>query len=184
MFRGAYVTTTTYRKARLDDALELSKLAESTFRATFGAVNTVEHMELHCRESYSQDIQAAEISNSQMMTLVGENDGSLIGYAQMRWCKVPECVVAQRPAEIQRLYVAEPWHGKGIAQVLMNACIEAAQERGSDAVWLGVWEQNPRAIALYRKLGFTEVGEHTFPLGGDPQRDILMVRPLNSGRNI
>ena len=184
MFNGAYVTTTILRKARLDDALELSKLAEGTFRATFGAVNTAEHMELHCRESYSQDIQAAEISNSQILTLLGENDGSLIGYAQMRWGKVPECVVAQRPAEINRLYVAEQWHGKGIAQELMNACIEAAQECGSDAVWLGVWERNLRAISFYRKLSFIEVGDHTFQLGGDPQRDIVMVRSLNLGRNI
>ena len=181
---GVYVTTTTYRKARIDDALELSKLAESTFRATFGAVNTAEHMELHCRENYSQDIQASEISNSQVLTLVGENDGHLIGYAQMRWGKVPECVAAQRPAELNRLYVAQQWHGKGIAQVLMNACLEAALEHGSDAVWLGVWERNPKAISFYRKLGFTEVGDHTFLLGGDPQRDIVMVRPLNLGQNI
>jgi RimJ/RimL family protein N-acetyltransferase len=44
-------------------------------------------------------------------------------------------------------------------------------------VWLGVWERNPRAIAFYKKFGFLEVGVHVFPLGFDPQRDIVMSRP-------
>jgi ribosomal protein S18 acetylase RimI-like enzyme len=48
--------------------------------------------------------------------------------------------------------------------------------RGSDAVWLGVWEHNPRAISFYRKFGFVEAGEQTFHPGRDPQRDIVMVR--------
>ena len=43
---------------------------------------------------------------------------------------------------------------------------------------LGLWEHNPRAIAFYRKAGFAEVGEHAFPLGDDPQRDIVMARPV------
>ncbi len=45
-------------------------------------------------------------------------------------------------------------------------------------MWLGVWEHNPRAIAFYRKLGFVENGDHVFPLGDDPQRDIVMVRAV------
>ncbi|MGT7612465.1 GNAT family N-acetyltransferase, partial [Escherichia coli] len=50
------------------------------------------------------------------------------------------------------------------------------QGASSDPVWLGVWEYNPRAISFYRKLGFTEVGEHICQVGSDPQRDIIMKR--------
>ena len=39
-------------------------------------------------------------------------------------------------------------------------------------------EHNLRARAFYRKAGFTEVGEHSFMLGEDRQRDIIMVRPV------
>jgi ribosomal protein S18 acetylase RimI-like enzyme len=62
----------------------------------------------------------------------------------------------------------------------MSACIEELRQRGSDALWLGVWERNPRAISFYEKFGFVAVGERTFPLGGDPQRDIIMVRAVVS----
>lgn len=129
---------------------------------------------------YGEEIQAAEICHPRMVTLLSEDDEKLVGYAQLRWGAVPACVSAERPGEIQRLYVIEDWHGKGIAQELMNACVEEVRRRGSDAVWLGVWEQNPRAISFYRKFGFVSAGEHTFPLGGDPQRDIIMVRAVAS----
>jgi len=41
-----------------------------------------------------------------------------------------------------------------------------------------VWEQNPRAIVFYRKWGFTQVGEHCFAVGDDPQRDVILEREL------
>jgi GNAT superfamily N-acetyltransferase len=109
---------------------------------------------------------------------VSENEGRLIGYAQLRWGEVPACVSAKRSGELQRLYVVENWHGKGIAQKLMKACIDEIKRQGSDALWLGVWERNLRAIVFYKKLGFVEVGDHTFLLGGDPQRDIVMLRSV------
>ena len=168
----------TVRKAHISDAKMLSELAEATFRATFGAMNTTEHMELHCRCSYGEQIQTAEIADPGMVTLVSEDKGRLIAYAQLRWGKAPDCVSAKSPGEIQRLYVVEDWHGKGIAQELMKACVDEIKQQGSDALWLGVWERNPRAISFYKKFGFVEVGDHTFPLGGDPQRDIVMVKSV------
>lgn len=169
------------RKAQVRDAGVLAEFAEATFRATFGAVNTAENMALHCRNSYSAQIQATEIVDPAMVTLLSEDDGKLIAYAQLRWGEVPHCVAANAAGEIQRLYVAADWHGKGVAQELMAACIGEIQQRGADAVWLGVWEHNPRAIAFYRKFGFVEVGDHTFPLGHDLQRDIVMVRSVARG---
>lgn len=162
------------------DAKRLSEIAEATFRATYEAMNSAEHMELHCQSSYGEQIQAAEISNPGMVTLLGENEGRLVGYAQLHWGEAPDCISAKRPGEIQRLYVIESWHSKGIAQELMIACIEEMKQRGSDTVWLGVWERNQRAISFYRKFDFVAAGEHTFPLGGDPQRDIIMIKSIAS----
>ncbi|MEO8999493.1 MAG: GNAT family N-acetyltransferase [Rhodanobacter sp.] len=170
----------TIRKAHFRDAKKLAEAAEATFMATFAAMNTKEHMELHCRSCYGEEIQLAEISDPELITLLSEDNENLVGYAQLRWGEAPICISATHPGEIQRLYVIENWHGRGIAQELMGACIEEVKQRGSDAVWLGVWERNPRAISFYEKFGFVAVGEHIFPLGGDPQRDIVMVRAIAS----
>lgn len=167
------------RRSELSDALRLAELAELTFRNTFEATNTPDDMSLHCASFYSEAIQAGEISDPNMATLVCEHAGQLVGFAQLRWERSPDCIEAARPVEIQRLYVREAWHGKGVAQELMSESLALAKAHGADQVWLGVWEHNPRAIAFYSKWGFSEVGDHTFPVGSDPQRDIIMARVVD-----
>ena len=168
------------RNAVRSDAARLARFAEEAFRATFGSVNRAEDMALHCRRSYGEALQAAEIADPRRTTLLAEHTGDLIGYAQLRWGEAPACVVALRPGEIQRLYVLADWHGHGVAQELMTASIAEARHRRADAIWLGVWERNPRALAFYRRCGFVEVGDHVFPLGNDPQRDLVMVLALDN----
>ena len=104
------------RKANREDARLVSEIAEATFRAAFAAMNTAEHMDLHCRTSYAEHIQAAEISNPGMVTLLSEVEGRIVGYAQVRWDRAPGCVSAKHPGEIQRLYVVKDMHGKGLHQ--------------------------------------------------------------------
>ena len=169
--------STTIRRTRPDDAGPLSVLAERTFREAFFELNTPEDMALHCAKSYGAAIQAAEIADPDMVTLVFERDGALLGYAQLRWGPAASGVEAESPGEILRLYVARECHGRGVAIDLMNASIDEMRRRETDVIWLGVWERNPRAIAFYRKFGFVDVGEHVFLLGSDPQRDIVMARP-------
>jgi ribosomal protein S18 acetylase RimI-like enzyme len=164
------------RKAQITDAANLARLQERTFRDAFEASNTPEDLALHCDAHYGEAIQQRELSDPAVETLVCEHEGDLVAFAQLRTRKPPACVVAERPLEIQRFYVLNEWHGKRLAHDLMTAVIERAVQQGAGQVWLGVWEHNPRAIAFYRKWGFSEVGEQIFPLGTDPQRDIVMTR--------
>jgi diamine N-acetyltransferase len=166
------------RKAQRHDAAQLAALAEATFRESFAEANTVEDMSLHCRSRYSEALQAAEIADPNMLTLLCEHGARPVGFAQLRWGQAPGCIVAEAPGEIQRLYVVGDFHGKGVAQDLMRACRDELALRRSDVVWLGVWERNSRAIAFYKKLGFAQVGAHIFTVGRDPQRDLLMARPV------
>ena len=167
------------RKADTRDAEPLSVLMEQTFRDTFAAMNTPANMRIHCRQSYSSAIQTREIRDPGMETLLSEHDGQLVGFAQLRGAACTASTQAARPFEIQRLYVAAAWHGKGVAQPLMREIIRSATSRGADLVWLGVWENNPRAIAFYEKHGFTQAGAHVFRVGQDPQRDLLMTRLID-----
>lgn len=166
------------RLATITDARNLASIAEATFRATFAIDNTAEDMDRYCRNNYSEALQALEIGNPAMLTLLCEEAGQLCGFAQLRWGTAPDCVTGSRPGELQRLYVVESQQGRGVSQQLMQASIEAMQQRGSDCIWLGVWEDNFRALAFYRKAGFVAVGEHVFHLGTNAQRDLLLARPV------
>lgn len=166
------------RTATEEDAARLSDLARQTFIDTFADDNSEENMRLHCEATYSEALQLAEIKDPNRLTLLATHEWHLIGFVQLRWGNTPDCVEANSAGELQRLYVDKDWHGKGVAQDLMQAAMAAMQRKGNDVIWLGVWEHNPRAIAFYKKNGFVEVGSHVFPLGNDPQRDIIMMKSL------
>jgi ribosomal protein S18 acetylase RimI-like enzyme len=175
---AADIQPTCIRRADRHDAGPLAVLAEKTFRDAFAAMNTPANMDAFCRGTYGAAIQAEEISRPDMTTLLFEQDGTPVAFAQLRWGEAPGCVVAGAPAEIKRFYVDRACHGRGVARGLMQACLDELAAHRSDVAWLGVWERNPRAIAFYRKFGFVEVGEQVFPLGSDPQRDIVMARQM------
>lgn len=168
----------TIRRGVPRDAAALAGLAERTFRNTFEAENSAADMAAHCATAYSPAIQGAQITDPTMDTLVVvDSADQLIAYAQLR-PGAPPAVAGAAPLEVWRFYVDAAHHGRGVAQMLMAAVIDAARERGVKTLWLGVWERNIRAQAFYRKAGFVDVGAHEFRLGTDVQTDRLMARFL------
>ena len=101
-----------------------------------------------------------------------------MGYAKLLRCAAPECVEAKAPIQLARLYVARELLGRGAGEALMARCVEDARNAGHDAIWLGVWERNPRAIRFYERWSFRRVGQHLFVVGSDPQTDFLFRRAL------
>jgi ribosomal protein S18 acetylase RimI-like enzyme len=174
---------TSIRSATLQDAEGLSRLAATTFRDTFEAENSPEDMEQYVAEAFTPRQQADEIADPLSTILVAErrvaSGGELVGYAHLVSGPSPELVTGPAPIELKRLYVARAWHGKGVAQALMDAALDAARARAAKTLWLGVWERNPRAAAFYEKYGFVRVGEHSFILGSDVQTDWILARPVD-----
>src|SRR3954451_22539180 len=156
------------RRAVPGDAEPLADLAARTFRVTFEAFTSPEDMAAHLAGSYSPSLQLAEITSPEITTLLAVCDG-LAAFTQLRNAPPPSCVTATRPVELWRFYVDHAWHGRGVARRLMQAAIDEAASSGATAVWLGVWENNSRAIAFYRKFGFVDVGSHEFLVGSDAQ---------------
>ena len=171
---------TRVRVATIDDADDLAKIAEHTFRESYTSVNSAADMNAHCTQYFGRAQQSSEILDQTQTILLLERDDLLGGFAQLCWHKAPSCdIQAKWPSEILRFYLGEQLHGTGAAQTLMNSVLDDAKKTDTDVLWLGVWEHNFRALAFYRKQGFVEVGEHTFQLGTDRQRDLIMVTTLN-----
>ena len=160
------------------DAAPLAALAARTFRETCAADTRPEDMATHLAQAYGPVQQGQELADPRITTLLVEADGQLAGYAQLRSGPVPSCVLGEAPIELWRFYLSQPWHGKGIAQTLMEHVDATAAGRGALTLWLGVWERNDRARAFYRKAGFEDVGSHLFLVGADAQTDRILVRPV------
>jgi ribosomal protein S18 acetylase RimI-like enzyme len=164
------------------DASVLAELAARTFRETFGPDTAPEDMAAHLGKAYGTAQQTQELADPDMTTLMVEVDGHLAGYAQLRTGPAPACVTGESPMELWRFYIAQPWHGRGVAQALMQRVELESLRRGGRTLWLGVWEHNARAKAFYQKSGFMDAGSHVFMVGTDAQTDRILVRSLASGR--
>jgi len=157
------------------DAAAIAAFAERTFRDTFAADNNPDDLEAYIAKAYGQAQQRREIESG-TITLMVESDGELVAYAQL----IRRVSSPHGDVEIARFYVDKAHHGRGIAQMLMEAAVKTARELGGTRLWLGVWERNWRAIAFYVKCGFQDVGSQPFLLGSDLQTDRVMARVISS----
>jgi len=161
------------------DAARYSAFAERLFRETYTDGYDPEDIEDYVSHSFSEAQQVAEITEPGGRVLVIEDgQNGLLGYAHLRQTPAPPALDGRFGVEISRFYVDKPWHGHGIARVLMSACIAEARSRGADALWLLVYQHNPRAVAFYEKSGFRRSGTQPFRLGRRVDQDWVMVRTV------
>lgn len=166
------------RAAVLADAAVLAELGERTFRDSFAKDNTPEDMEAFLATHYRPELQEAELKDPRNLYLLAEVSGVPAGFALLRDGAREQGVHAERPLNLVRLYVDQPFLGAKVGAALMSRCLEEGRARGNDVLWLGVWEHNTRARAFYARWGFAEVGEMKFLLGNDLQRDLVLTLKL------
>ena len=166
------------RRGSAADAPVLAALARETFFDTFASTNDATDMALHLARAYGVPQQTAELTDPAITTLLAEEGGETVAYAQLRAGHAPDFVSGSAPIELWRFYVQRGWHGRGIAQALMARVVTESVSAGARTLWLGVWEHNHRARAFYGKCGLVDVGQHVFLFGTDPQTDRVMARSL------
>lgn len=108
---------------------------------------------------------------SQRRFLVAREAGTVVGIGAFGEARDPD---APADHELWRLYVSADAHGTGLAHRLFRAL-----HPSQTASYLWVMENNPRAIAFYRKLGYAPDGTRVpIPFIADLPK-IRMVRPAH-----
>lgn len=166
------------RKVTLNDIDQLQKIGKQTFYETFSAENTEENMINYLNKGFSIEKLTTELSDKNTEFYFATLDNNVIGYLKLNFGQSQTELQDDKALEIERIYVLKEFHGKKVGQVLYEKAIEIAKEKNADYVWLGVWEENPRAISFYKKNGFVEFDKHIFKLGNDEQTDIMMKLKL------
>lgn len=166
------------QKVTLNDIDRLQKIGRQTFYETFSAENTEENMSKYLEEGFSKEKLTAELNNENSAFYFAVLDNSVIGYLKLNFGQSQTEIKDDRTLEIERIYVLKAFHGKNVGQLLYDKAIQIARQKNADYVWLGVWEENPRAINFYKKNGFAAFDKHIFKLGDDEQTDIMMKLQL------
>lgn len=89
----------------------------------------------------------------------------------------PQPTLAAPIAELTAVWVDPAARGQGAAEALTTSLIDWAHAQGIRTLQAWVMEDNPRALAFYKKMGFGETGQ-SHPEPTEPPRYALLLTCL------
>ena len=130
-------------------------------------VDGIEEIEKECFSTpWTRDGILSELTNKTARFFVAEFMGETAGYLGMH-IVLDECYIAN-------IAVKEEFRRKGIADKLLSVGEERAKEENCTFISLEVRVSNEKAIALYRKRGYNEMGERK-NFYSDPVENALIM---------
>ncbi|MGP6139244.1 GNAT family N-acetyltransferase [Jeotgalibaca sp. A127] len=165
-------------KCELKDLEALREISIETFSDTFAADNTPEDLKTYLDRAYNKEQLLTELKNPNSFFYFIYMDGNLAGYLKLNTGLAQTEEMGAESLEVERIYVRTAFKRRGLGKQLIDFAIETARELNKQAIWLGVWEHNDKALAFYKSLGFEQTGAHSFFMGDDEQTDFVMTKRL------
>ncbi|PIF34673.1 ribosomal protein S18 acetylase RimI-like enzyme [Flavobacterium sp. 9] len=166
------------KRITIQEIDQLKEIGRKTFQETFSESNDEENMKKYLDEKFSSDKLTEELKNTNSEFYFATLENNVIGYLKVNFGESQTELQDAKALEIERIYVSKEFHGKKVGQILYEKAIQIAKTKNVDYVWLGVWEENHRALSFYKKNDFVEFDKHIFKLGNDEQTDIMMKLKL------
>ncbi|WP_300691126.1 GNAT family N-acetyltransferase [Chryseobacterium sp.] len=173
------MTSIIINKALSEDVEIIRDLGIQTFSETFAKDNSAEAMKKYLEESFNAEKVKSELNNPDSHFYIAWEEDNPVGYLKMNTGNAQTELQDETSLEIERIYVKKSHHGKKVGQLLYDQALETAQSFKKAYLWLGVWEENLRALNFYRKNGFIEFDKHIFRLGEEEQTDLMMKKMLD-----
>lgn len=151
----------------------LADIGAHTFYETFRPHNTEEDMQMYISLAYSISAIKQNLSKTNVHYFLGYLGNQDAGYVKL--IENPKDIKLEgRVMELEKIYLRKAFQGSGLATSLMNLAIEKSKELGFEKLYLGVWQENERAITFYKKMGFEVFDTRKFQLGSRWCEDYLM----------
>ncbi|MBF0842057.1 GNAT family N-acetyltransferase [Staphylococcus lentus] len=164
----------TIDKIKNEEVTVLSKICKQTFSDAFKHTMSEEDLKTFFKESYSTEALLDEMSNKQSWYFFARYNGEVAGYMKLNIGDAQTEPKGEDYLEVQRLYMYREFQSKGIGSILMEKAFEIARDNGKKKLWLGVWENNYRAIEFYERHGYKITGSHQFYAGNDISTDYIV----------
>lgn len=173
------MTSIHIKQALPNDLTTLQNLGRETFYETFAPYNSKEQIQQYLTESFAAEKLTRELNHPDSLFFIVWEQEDPIGYLKVNSGKAQTELQDETSLEIERIYVKSSHHGRKVGQLLYNKALETAVELRKKYLWLGVWEENHRAVRFYKKNGFKEFDKHVFRLGNEKQTDLMMKKMLD-----
>lgn len=170
------------KKVTIQDVNQLQQIGQQTFIETYASMNSEENMNAYLEDNFSFEKLKKELADKNAEFYFAMLEDTVIGYLKINFGKSPSKIKNENTLEIERIYVSNAFHGKRVGQALCEKAIEVSKQKNVAYIWLGVWEENPKAIRFYEKNGFVQFDTHIFKLGSEQQTDLLMKLKINSNK--
>jgi len=162
----------------LEDSRQLQEISYVTFNETFKQQNSPENMKAYMERAFHLNQLEKELANISSQFFFVYLNLELAGYLKVNNKDAQTEEMGDEALEIERIYIKRECQKYGLGKYMLNKAIEIAAARDMKKIWLGVWEKNENAIAFYQKMGFVQTGEHSFYMGDEEQRDLIMTKTL------
>lgn len=163
-----------------NNAAQLSAISKKTFYNTFTGTCTEEDMQWFLEKYFNEESLYKELSNDNFFCYAAIINNEIAGFIKFKESSTDFTLPTNlKSIELKSLYVDEPYHGKGVAQALMNCILQHVSDFNYELIYLSVWEYNFKAQAFYKKFGFEPSGfTNDFPIGNTPQTDFWYWKKL------
>ena len=166
------------KKIGLEQLVPLQEIGRKTFYDTFFESDSEESMKAYLDTSFSTEKLTAELENRNSEFYFATQNEIVIGYLKVNFGSAQTELQDANAVEIERIYVLQDYHGKQVGQLLFEKAMAIAKNNHCNYIWLGVWEENHRALQFYTKNGFVAFDKHIFVFGDEAQTDIMMKLKL------
>jgi [ribosomal protein S18]-alanine N-acetyltransferase len=97
-------------------------------------------------------------------------EGALVGYFLL--------MLAVDEAHLLNISVRRSLHGRGIGCLQLDKVVSVAKDKGMASVLLEVRPSNQRALAVYRRYGFEQIGQRKgyYPAEDNIREDAIVMR--------
>ena len=164
----------TFRDAREGDAEALSEIGAATFAETFGHLYPPGDLKRYLEETYALERMREDVRDPDVEIRMAFSGKKMAAYCKIGPVKLPFDAGPEPSLELHRVYVYRSQQGVGVGRILLSWAIERSRQRGAKNLFLGVWDQNARAIAVYESRGFERVGGYKFRVGDTLDDEIIM----------
>ena len=165
----------TIRSANQSEFELLSILGRRAFYEAFGGHNDPQDMQAYLDLAFSPDTIRKQLEDPDVIYFIACYQDDPVGYAKLKRNTAPPELNEKKCVQLERIYALQAYIGKKIGKALMEKCLETAREENFEYMWLGVWQENERAISFYKQWGFEVIGFKQFIIGNEVNDDFVMA---------